>query len=186
MSKTFDSNPYHGAKEIVPEWTECDVCNRKLKSKDWNSHRASRKHQENVKNASIPGSATYQPSKADGQGVQNDANQSATPLSPLGDSSGNNKCFNCGQEGHQKADCTNPRDSSNVECRNCNEGESELTAIIVITLPDSWHPNSSPSIDLSTAFLSPFFHITCDPHRATNSQVIGNVAESAITLSICS
>lgn len=57
----FGSNPYSPYKHITPEWTECEVCERKLKSKDWNSHRNSKKHRENEKNASVPGSSTYQP-----------------------------------------------------------------------------------------------------------------------------
>src|SRR2546430_6298495 len=120
MSKTFDSNPYHTAKEVVPEWTECGVCNRKLKSKDWSSHRASRKHLENVKNTSVPGSATYQTSKAGGQGGRSDANQSETPLSPHRDTSGNNRCFNCGEEGHQYGDCISTTESDNVSVRKLN------------------------------------------------------------------
>lgn len=57
----FGSNPYGSFKEVTPEWTECEVCERKLKTRDWTAHKNSKKHRENEKNASIPGSATYQP-----------------------------------------------------------------------------------------------------------------------------
>jgi len=49
MTTVFGSNPYCSFKEITPEWTLCEVCDRKLKSKDWSSHRNSKKHRENSK-----------------------------------------------------------------------------------------------------------------------------------------
>jgi len=167
MSKMFDSNPYHGAKEIIPEWTECEACNRKLKSKDWNNHRISKKHQENA-SVPMPGSATDQRLKTSGKG--------GSPTSPA-----NNRCFKCGQEGHRKADCTNPRNSSNMECHNCNKGKSEFDGNNRYNLILS---SASHLISLRMAFSSYFSSFSFTPfviRAGSHSQVTGKVAEVTIT-----
>jgi cellular nucleic acid-binding protein len=38
------ANPYHRAKENVPGYTFCELCERKLLTKDWSTHKQSKKH----------------------------------------------------------------------------------------------------------------------------------------------
>jgi cellular nucleic acid-binding protein len=38
------ANPYHRAKESVPGFTFCELCERKLLTKDWATHKQSKKH----------------------------------------------------------------------------------------------------------------------------------------------
>jgi cellular nucleic acid-binding protein len=38
------ANPYNRAKENVPRYTFCELCERKLPTKDWQSHKQSKAH----------------------------------------------------------------------------------------------------------------------------------------------
>jgi len=66
MTTVFGSNPYGTFKEVTPEWTLCEVCDRKLKSKDWSSHRSSKKHRENAKNNDAASKLSLQTGESSG------------------------------------------------------------------------------------------------------------------------
>ena len=66
MTTVFGSNPYGTFKDVTPEWTLCEVCDRKLKSKDWTSHRNSKKHRENTKNNDAAVKPSLQISESNG------------------------------------------------------------------------------------------------------------------------
>lgn len=40
------SNPYPKPKEHVPRWTHCELCDRQLPTKDWHTHKNSKKHRQ--------------------------------------------------------------------------------------------------------------------------------------------
>lgn len=42
----MSSNPYPKPKEYVPRVTQCELCDRKLPTKDWPAHKNSKKHRE--------------------------------------------------------------------------------------------------------------------------------------------
>jgi hypothetical protein len=42
----IEANPYPTRKVIGPTWTECEIYERIVKIKNWNSHKAGKKHHE--------------------------------------------------------------------------------------------------------------------------------------------
>jgi cellular nucleic acid-binding protein len=46
MAATMTSNPYSRPKEIAPKNTTCELCNRTMPTKDWPSHKNSKKHRQ--------------------------------------------------------------------------------------------------------------------------------------------
>ena len=46
MPLGMTSHPYPAARDTVPMYTECEICDKTLLTRDWASHKNSKKHRE--------------------------------------------------------------------------------------------------------------------------------------------
>lgn len=129
------SNPYPQPREHVPRWTHCELCDRTVPTKDWGTHKGSKKHRalenkereeiERAKNpAGFGGNAadldTPFPNANNEFGSSDSFGNFATTTGDDGWGTGGDfsttntsynhngsdrACYGCGQTGHQKRDC---------------------------------------------------------------------------------
>jgi hypothetical protein len=129
------ANPYPKAKEHVARMSLCEICDRQILTKDWISHKNSKKHRaaeakereelEKPKNpgGSFGGDATgfgdsnefanannefgAATTTNDGWGSVGDfaAPNTSSYNHNGGGGGGDRACYGCGQSGHQKRDC---------------------------------------------------------------------------------
>jgi cellular nucleic acid-binding protein len=137
------ANPYHRAKENIPGFTFCELCERKLPTKDWFSHKQSKKHRaaeekeregtEKAKNPTGFGgddpftaasgnngwaSTGDTTSGNDGWGTGGDF--ATTNTKTYNGGGGDDRaCFGCGKSGHQKRDCPSGGGGGGNACYNC-------------------------------------------------------------------
>jgi cellular nucleic acid-binding protein len=138
------ANPYGKPREIQPTNTECEVCNRTIKTKDWNAHKNSKGHRKKEddvkpKENQIPGSDNW---SANASGAQDDAWGSGgggfDTSGDVGESwggsggfagdntngnarggGGGGGCHKCGETGHIKRDCPQGGGGDDRACYGC-------------------------------------------------------------------
>lgn len=143
LSLGLVSNPYPKPKEHEPNDTLCELCDRVIRTRDWISHKNSKKHREleeaaRAKENGQPNngfggdgwnsggfdtSSGFNDTGTGGSGFDSGFNSGAGngAYSGSGNTGGkqfNGACFSCGLEGHSKRDC--PQNSSRG-CYNCGE-----------------------------------------------------------------
>lgn len=101
MADIFSSHPYKRPDATKPEFHYCVECEQTMKGKDRVAHQRGKKHAAKV--------LEKHPQ------AENASVLDAKPSAPTG-----NECHNCGQEGHRKSDCTNPRKDTRT-CNNCQQ-----------------------------------------------------------------
>jgi len=129
---TIGANPYNSAKNIEPEFFQCELCDRRIPSKNWQQHKVSKKHRayedeerrgkDNKENGpsngdsgfsdtfgtggdSWGGDSSVNPSDAppsDAQGGWGATDDGNDGFSGVTRGAGNRACYGCGEEGHTK------------------------------------------------------------------------------------
>jgi cellular nucleic acid-binding protein len=142
MPSTMVANPYGKPRDIQPTHTTCELCDRTIKTKDWNAHKnskAHRKKEEDLKpkeNRAVgfgdtSGNDVFgtEPAWGNDVGGEQDVGWGVGGGdSGFGDSSGfgasstntrggGGACYGCGEMGHSKRDC--PKGSGRGACYNC-------------------------------------------------------------------
>jgi cellular nucleic acid-binding protein len=119
------SNPYPRPKEHVAMNTTCELCERTMPTKDWHSHKNSKKHRAaEAKEKGEPDGVNNNGFGGDAAGFTASTNFDTTNTGDdawggsggfnagtssygnnTGGGGGDRACFGCGQTGHQKRDC---------------------------------------------------------------------------------
>ncbi|KAF1974139.1 hypothetical protein BU23DRAFT_118180 [Bimuria novae-zelandiae CBS 107.79] len=134
-SNSIGANPYPKPKEVVPEFTACEVCKRTIPTKNWSEHKGSKKHRkaedeerrgkdkENFASyggvdgvTSIDGADHW----GGGGGDTWATNETDSGGAVQGGGSGR-ACYGCGEEGHQKRDCPKSSGGGGRACYGCGE-----------------------------------------------------------------
>lgn len=121
------SNPYPTQRNTQSKEIICETCNgRVILRKDWHSHSNSKAHKKNGEPVKPPtaadnGDSSVTEAQPDPRACHNcgESGHRKSECTNPRKARPAGKCFNCQQEGHSKADCTNEYVPS---CRNCDQG----------------------------------------------------------------
>jgi cellular nucleic acid-binding protein len=142
MASTMPSNPYPTLRDTQPFNTVCELCDRTIQTKDWQSHKNSKGHRkleeavrskENVRNNEAAEgdensggkSNAFSAPDAWGSGGFGTSTTDDTGFDDGDGGIGGNMrkfkgaCYGCGEEGHSKRDC--PKSGGGRACFNCGQ-----------------------------------------------------------------